>query len=705
MEPILKSHFIKFKKSFEIDTGGAPEKEAKAFERFVNYVLFSLDYPDVFTADTELLDLVSVGGADDTFLDGIGIKMNDTLVRSIDEVTEIAQASKKLAVEFVFIQSKMRSGFEISELTNLGAGVRMFFSEATLPENSKVTEFRQVKDFIYSDERVISKFRKNPSLYIYYVGTGSEPVNAHFSGIKDQIKKDLADGYFENVDVRIIDGKQLVKYCCELENNFDVQIDIKDIFPLFVDPKADVKKAYAFTCGAPEFLKVLQKEDGLLRRSLFNDNVRDYLGKQGAINGEMEKTIINNPEMFLLCNNGITIVCSGFEQIRDKLVKIENPQIVNGCQTSSTIFGLREHPNITKLQLLVRVISTENHSVSNNIVRGTNRQNQVLEKAFEATLPFHQDTLEPYFAALDSDVRIYYERRARQYNNDPLIKKTHIVNLRILTQTFVGMFLDAPHESHRHEAKLLEQYGGEKGTRKIFREDHSPFPYYICAPTWYMFEKYLREARIPKKYKPYKMHLCLVFRHSVGEHPPKLLRSKALDSYCDKILTMLKEPRFEEQMKAVLDVFDRTYGLWTQKGESRFGIKDNKGFTDLLLQQAGARIVQPQRPRDHDDLRETHEGQVLRIIWRDGVWFGFIKLGVEQENVYFDSRGFKGEPRELSPNRGSGSNLGRVRRDGSQKMSRLQIDNGEVWAGQNPGQAIFPKVFADDIYARCILSR
>src|SRR6266700_5048944 len=124
MEPILKSHFIKFKKSFEIDTGGAPEKEAKAFERFVNYVLLSLYYPDVFTADTELLDLVSVGGADDTFLDGIGIKMNDTLVRSIDEVTEIAQASKKLAVEFVFIQSKMRSGFEISELTNLGAGVR-----------------------------------------------------------------------------------------------------------------------------------------------------------------------------------------------------------------------------------------------------------------------------------------------------------------------------------------------------------------------------------------------------------------------------------------------------------------------------------------------------------------------------------------------------------------------------------------------------
>src|SRR5208282_3548933 len=382
------------------------------------------------------------------------------LVHSIDDVKEIADSSKKLSIEFVFVQSKMRQSFEISELNNFGTGVRLFFSEAALPENSKVSEFRQIKDFIYSDEKVISKLQRNPSLHLCYVGTGTEPTNDHFSAIHSVIKNDLAKStecYFEDVEISVIGGKQLIKFCQELGNSFEVQIEIKDIFPLSVDAKADVKKAYAFTCGAPEFLKILKKEDGLLRRSLFNDNVRDYLGNQGAINREIEETVIKQPEMFLLCNNGITIVCTGFEQIRDKLVKIENPQIVNGCQTSNAIFGLRDHQNVAKLSLLVRVICTENHGVSNRIVRGTNRQNQVLEEAFEATLPFHQDTLEPFFAAFESGVRLYYERRARQYNNDPLIKKTHIVNLRILTQTFVGMFLDAPHESHRHEAKLLEK--------------------------------------------------------------------------------------------------------------------------------------------------------------------------------------------------------------------------------------------------------
>jgi cold shock CspA family protein len=662
MEPILKSHFINFKNSFEIETGREPEKDARAFEKFVNYILLSLDYPDVFTADTELLDIVSVGGADDNFIDGIGIKVNDRLVRSVEEVNEISDANKKLNVEFVFIQSKMRSGFEISELSNLGLGVRMFFSEGSLPKNGKILEFHEIKDHIYSDEKIISKLQTNPSLNIYYVTTGMEPTNDHFTGMREQIKKDLSSSsecFFEDVDVKFVGGKTLIKYCRELENSFDVQINIKDIFPLSVDASADVKKAYAFTCGADEFLKILQKEDGLLRRALFNDNVRDYLGSQGAINSEMERTIINNPEMFLLCNNGITIVCTGFEQIRDKLVKIENPQIVNGCQTSSTIFGLRQHANISKLQLLVRVISTENHSVSNKIVRGTNRQNQVLEEAFEATLPFHQDTLEPFFGAFEHDVKLYYERRARQYNNDPLIKKTHIVNLRILTQTFVGMFLDSPHESHRHEAKLLELYASEAVTRKIFREDHSPLPYYICALTWYMFEKHFREGRIDRTYKTYKAHLYLIFRYLVGESAPKLIKSKALDLYCEKVLALLKEPQFGQQIDAVLGVFDRTHKLWTQKGESRFGIKDNRGFTELLLQQSNARFGPTKLPKDRDDGQEAHQGEVLRIIWRNGVWFGFIKRGREQENVYFDSRGYKGEPHELIPNRKVRFELGR----------------------------------------------
>ncbi len=129
MEPILNGHFNTFKKKFEIDTiATSPDKDGAAFEQFVNYVLFSLDYPEIFTADAELLDFVGVGGSNDTGIDGIGIKVNDRLVRNTDEVTEIAQASKKINVEFFFIQSKMKNKFEKTELNTFGTGVKVFFS-------------------------------------------------------------------------------------------------------------------------------------------------------------------------------------------------------------------------------------------------------------------------------------------------------------------------------------------------------------------------------------------------------------------------------------------------------------------------------------------------------------------------------------------------------------------------------------------------
>lgn len=670
MEPILKAHFNNFKNQFEITTGNDIEKESKAFEKFVNYVLFSSDYPEIFTADIELLDFVSVGGSHDTGIDGIGIKINDRLVRSIDEVKDITQVSKKIKVEFVFIQSKMRPNFDVKEMQTFGTGVKVFFSEGFLPENNRISEFRTIKDFIYSDEKVISKLDENPTLYLYYVGAGAEPTDEHFLGVLKLLRKELSENfYFEEVYINVVGGKQLIKTYRELENKFDVQINIIDIFPLIVASDADVKKAYTFTCTGKEFLKILQKEDKTLRRSLFNDNVRDYLGTRSAVNNEIEKTISENPEMFLLCNNGITIVCSDFEQVRDKLVKIENPQIVNGCQTSNSIYNFKDNPNIQKLQLLIRIISTDNYDVTNKIVRGTNKQNQVLDEAFEATRPFHQEVLEPFFLSFEEGIRIFYERRAKQYNNDPLIKKTQIVNLRILTQVFVGMFLDSPHESHRHEAKLLEKYTNEKEGRKIFRENHSPYPYYICALTWYMFEKYFRDSLIDKKYVTYKSHLYLIFKYSVGEFPPKFVDSKPLNLYCDKLLNLLQEDNFKNHVDEVLKVFDETRKKWTES-KSRFGIKDNKEFTDLLIRKSREYFIQNQNPSNAEDT-PLLDGEVLRLMWKHGVWFGFIKRGLQYENIYFDSRGFKGEPRDLIP--GTRVKFELVRRDKGDYAQHVRV--------------------------------
>ena len=258
MDPVLNSYFNRFKQSHDIIVAGESpaihkKSEADAFERFVNYTLFSLDDPGAFTGDLDLLDFVCVG--EHTFgIDGIGIKVNDKIVRDTEEVELIVQGNKKVRVDFVFIQSKMGQGIEIGEFNKFGLAVKDFFSEGHLPENEHVKEFRKIKDFVYSDT-VIAKFDANPSIYLYYATTGSEQTaDQNFTAARDILQMELKAFFFDKISIIPVSGKQLIKNCRELDNKFDVQINIIDIFPLIVDPELGIKKAYTFTCSAREFL-------------------------------------------------------------------------------------------------------------------------------------------------------------------------------------------------------------------------------------------------------------------------------------------------------------------------------------------------------------------------------------------------------------------------------------------------------------------
>ncbi|WP_162510651.1 AIPR family protein [Treponema endosymbiont of Eucomonympha sp.] len=658
MDPILKRYFNNFLESFELPISGATEDESKKlestyFEKFINYTIFSLDCPEIFTGNTDLLDYVCIGGESDTGLDGIGIRINDTIVDSKDSILDLTEQSKKLMTDYVFIQAKMSPNFDLGEFSKFSLGIKNFFSEGYLPENKHIKEIRGLKDFIYDEknEKIISKLDAAPSIYIYYITTGADnSEDQNFLGAKKSLIEDLkkTSMYFNNILVNYIGGKQLVKYCRELENKFEVFLNVKDIFPLTVqlENNEDIKKAYTFTCDAKEFLKILTKEDGQLRRSLFYSNVRDYLGRKGSVNSEIEETIRKDPELFLLCNNGITIVCSDFDQIKDRLIQIENPQIVNGCQTSNTIFNMHKDININKVQLLIRVISTENITISNKIVRGTNKQNQVLDEAFETTRAYHQDILEPFFLSFNCELaKLYYERRAKQYNYETSIKKTQIVNFRILIQTFVAVFLKSPHESHFHEAKLLEKYGGDSNYRTTFIDTHKPQIYYLVAVIWYMFEKCFRDKLINNKYKTYKFHLYYTFCGLFGESPSNLCSEKNVKRYYNEIISNLKPECLKKNIDSVISLFDSAQKKWQEKGGSHDGIKDNQKFTSLLTElienETKKKIVEKQENLPNDE-KNVYSGRILNIIQRPYKWFGFIDRGQLNDNIYFDATGFNG---------------------------------------------------------------
>ena len=77
--------------------------------------------------------------------------------------------------------------------------------------------------------------------------------------------------------------------------------------------------------------------------SIYDRNVRKWLGKRAkSVNGGISNTLLKNPERFIAYNNGISIVCRSFE-LSDEGLHIDSPQIVNGCQTSRTLYDFMEN--------------------------------------------------------------------------------------------------------------------------------------------------------------------------------------------------------------------------------------------------------------------------------------------------------------------------------------------------------------------------
>lgn len=73
---------------------------------------------------------------------------------------------------------------------------------------------------------------------------------------------------------------------------------------------------------------------------LYEKNVRKFLGNKRKVNKGIERTLEDTPERFGLYNNGITIVAEDVHHEADGKLLLTNPFIVNGCQTTRSIWGV-----------------------------------------------------------------------------------------------------------------------------------------------------------------------------------------------------------------------------------------------------------------------------------------------------------------------------------------------------------------------------
>lgn len=150
------------------------------------------------------------------------------------------------------------------------------------------------------------------------------------------------------------------------------------------------------------FLKSYRAITGDLDQ-LYEKNVRRFLGARGKVNKAIQETLEKEPERFGLYNNGITLVVEDVTPHNDDTFELVEPFIVNGCQTTRTIWnvlfkklesgGTGANPELEEWQkrldrsiVITKIVKVgfQGEDLLTKITRYTNSQNAVREKDFIA---------------------------------------------------------------------------------------------------------------------------------------------------------------------------------------------------------------------------------------------------------------------------------------------------------------------------------
>ena len=201
-------------------------------------------------------------------------------------------------------------------------------------------------------------------------------------------------------------------------------------------------------------------DNGKLRRYLFDSNVRDFMGLN-RVNEDIKATLldINSPDFWWL-NNGVTILATGASVV-GKAIQIEDIQIVNGLQTSESIFRHFSNggndPN--KRSVLVKVVVTKEDSVRDTIIRATNNQTVVELASLHAT-----DKIQRDIEDILKKHELYYERRTNFYKNQG-ISSDQILTPLYLASGYVSLILKSPDQASRLRSKFMRS---EVAYEKVF---------------------------------------------------------------------------------------------------------------------------------------------------------------------------------------------------------------------------------------------
>ena len=204
--------------------------------------------------------------------------------------------------------------------------------------------------------------------------------------------------------LRILDADELLKIRSPGTLDTDIQLDLVQAF----HHEGKGTPNGFLSCLIPATSLMMAFEEHMF--AIFELNPRGPLGNV-KVNKSIRDTLRNEYERpyFHLLNNGLTAVCDGYKvDNASQTVRVRNLQIVNGCQTTWTLWeqyratGIEGLENVLVIIKLIEALRTVD--LARQISQSSNSQSQMRDWDFLFDLP-EQKQLQDDFARLG----VFYE--------------------------------------------------------------------------------------------------------------------------------------------------------------------------------------------------------------------------------------------------------------------------------------------------------
>lgn len=212
-------------------------------------------------------------------------------------------------------------------------------------------------------------------------------------------------------------------------------------------------------------LKDCIKIPGIKDGSLFRKNVRQSLGSSNKVNKGIASTIKKNAGDFFFLHNGITAICSQMS-IHDHVLSVKELNVVNGCQSLSTIYSCSESAKkADNSYIMFRFYEISDSERADSISTSTNSQSAVkardLRSNDKAVLAMKK-AYEMYYT--DG----YFVTKRGEKPDTVKYNTAHIVNLTDLGKQMIAWHSQRPTISYS-ETKIFDKYFDQ-----LFHREYSP---------------------------------------------------------------------------------------------------------------------------------------------------------------------------------------------------------------------------------------